>query len=114
MGRRLGAQTKITWRPGQRRAEMVQPDPIDQHAGRKRIIRARDGLAEFEASAPVLKWLALFSGQHLQKLPRDLFARVASIAAQKNVRLNGRGIVFQRHGARWSTWMGGVEFVDFP
>ena len=77
MRRRLAAQAKIAGRPHQRVLEIVQPDPIDDHARRERIVAAGDRAGQFQPAAARTERLAVFAGQHAQKLPRHALALIA-------------------------------------
>ena len=54
-------------------AEVLVPDPIDQHPGGQRVVRAGDGLGEFEPAAPLGEGLGLAAGrEHPEEPAGDL------------------------------------------
>jgi hypothetical protein len=47
---------------------VVHPDAVDQHAGRERVVFARDRLGEFESAAALGEGLAVLAGEDLDEL----------------------------------------------
>ena len=52
MRRRLAADAEVVGRLHQPAAEVILPDAIDHHAGRQRIVGAREPLGQFQPAAP--------------------------------------------------------------
>ena len=97
MCRRVGAKSEIAGRADQSRAEVMQPDAIDDHAHGERVIAAGDGPRQLEPAAAFPEGIAVLAGDGRQKLPRHLRARAVRIAADKNVRGVRAGVVLEDH-----------------
>ena len=84
----------------QTRAEMVQPDPVDHHAGGERIVFARDGIRHFQSAAAARKRLSIRAAQNLQKPAWHLLAFVRRIAANEDTWVALGLAVLQNNGVR--------------
>ena len=100
VGRRLAPHAEIARCRDQGRAEVVHPDPVDQGAGRQRVVGAGDGPRQLEPAAAVDERFPLGTGQRGEEPARHRFAQVVGIAAHKDTRLDRRGCVFQAHDSR--------------
>ena len=70
--------------------------------------------ASSSPTAPVFKWLPLFARHEFEELAWHFFTRVVRVAALEHVRLRWCGVIYKRHGPRWSAGVRRVEFVDLP
>ena len=113
MRRRLGAQSKIARRGDQPHAEMFQPNTVHNDACRKRIAPIRNGLGEFQSSAALLKYFAIFTSDNFQKLTRHIRTFIAGVAAKENMRVGGCWVVHQSHRARRGAGMRCLQLVHF-
>ena len=106
MARRFAAHAEVARRGHQTRAEVVLPDPIDDHAGRERVLWARDRAGEFQPAAAERERLAsVHLGEHLQEAARHAVAAVLRLAPPKHDRLVRPLVVAHHHAAARSAGM---------
>src|SRR5581483_4786580 len=94
-----GAQAEIAGRVHERRAKMMKPNAVDEHARGQRIVAAGDVLRQFEAATAFLKGLAAGAGENFEKQPRNFRAVIIGAAANEHVGIIWLGLVHQRRGA---------------
>ena len=80
MAGRVAPYPEITGRGHEPLAEMPEPDAVDQHARRQRILGIGDCLGQLEPAAPFLEWLAILPRQQAKEPPRNRRSRPARIA----------------------------------
>ena len=90
-------------------AEVPEPDAVDQHPGRQRVLGVGDRLGQLEPAASFLERPTVGPGEHAEEPPRDGRARPARIAADEDVRLDRLGGVVHHHGPRRRTRMGRIQ-----
>ena len=91
--------TEVSGRANKALAEMMQPETIDIDADGERILRAGNGLSQFQSSAAIHKWRCTGTAQDFQEVTRHLLAGRARIAAKQNVRIGGVSAVGDGHRA---------------
>ena len=63
VGRPFAELAEVDWRADDPTAEMLLPDAIDHDAGRQRIVRAGDGVGEFQTAASLFESGRIFAGE---------------------------------------------------
>ena len=101
MGGRLAPHAEVARRAYQAGAEVMQPEAVDQHPSRERILRAGNGAGQLKPAAPLRERLPLRTGQHRQELPRHGLSPIVRIAANQDMRLDRLGRIHQHHGTGW-------------
>ena len=97
---RLAAEAEVAGRADEAGAEVVQPDAVDQHAGRQRVLRVGDGAGQPQAAAAVAEGAAILAGDHFEELPRHRLAGAVRVAAAEDARLVRRRGIDEYHRPR--------------
>src|SRR5437016_5166331 len=101
----VAADAKVARRLYNRTAEMVQPNTIDPHTGRQRILAIDNSLSQVKPAAAVLERLPVFAGDDRGELAWHHLAWSVRVASQEDARWRDRRRVFQnqRTGRRAGT-----------
>src|SRR5262249_56177307 len=110
VGGGVGAEAEVAGSVDESRAEVVQPDTVDEHAGGERIVAAGDGLGEFEAAAAFLERLAVGAGEDFGEFAWNFGAAVVGIAANEDLDVVWFVLVNECGCPRWSTSVCRVKF----
>src|SRR5438067_1757745 len=88
--RRVAAEAEVGGRRHDAAAEQVLPDPVDENAGRQRIVWIDDRLCQFQPAAAIDEWFTFRTGEAFEKLSRHDGPEVIRVAALKDARRDRR------------------------
>ena len=93
-------------------AEVMEPDAVDEHAGRQRVGAVGDGQRQLPAAAAFVEGLAVGAGEDLEELARGDGALLVAVAAQVDVGVAGLLGVGDGHRGAGAARVRQVEGVD--
>jgi hypothetical protein len=110
---RVAAHAEIAGSADQPLAKVADPDAVDQYSGRERVVRARDGLGQFQPAAAAAKRFAFGAAERFQELSRHAFAWDARVAANEDARFHRLRQIVEHHGSGRRTGVQQQMPVDF-
>ena len=107
--RRLFSQSaKVAWSSHQTFTKVVQPNPVDEHSGRKRVVAIGHGRRQLQSAASLVEGKRFVAGKNTRESSRSYFAGFAEVAADGNLHVGG-AVVLQNMNTGWSCWCGAFK-----